>query len=131
MFKIATLLQACLGLHHPEIYPILVLMHSRFKKGVLPIIRLPAEAIKFAPAYFFCRRKYKWTSKMIWRSFDNLKKPPRLLYAFSFDGYQMIKYNMLIGLTQQGTRFRCLSQLILAVPAIESGVKLIHTNHIL
>ena len=87
MFKIATLLQACLGLHHPEIYPILVLMHSRFKKGVLPIIRLPAEAIKFAPAYFFCRRKYKWTSKMIWRSFDNLKKPPRLLYAFSFDGY--------------------------------------------
>ena len=39
--------------------------------------------------------------------------------------------NMLIGLTQQGTRFRCLSQLILAVPAIESGVKLIHTNHIL
>ena len=36
---------------------------------------------------FFCRRKYKWTSKMIWRSFDNLKKPPRLLYAFSFDGY--------------------------------------------
>lgn len=33
---------------------------------------------------------------------------------------------MLIGLTQQGTRFRCLSQLILAVPAIESGVKLIH-----
>ena len=24
---------------------------------------------------------------MIWRSFDNLKKPPRLLYAFSFDGY--------------------------------------------
>ena len=38
---------------------------------------------------------------------------------------------MLIGLTQQGTRFRCLSQLILAVPAIESGVKLIHTNHIL
>ena len=93
MFKIATLLQACLGLHHPEIYPILVLMHSRFKKGVLPIIRLPAEAIKFAPAYFFCRRKYKWTSKMIWRSFDNLKKPPRLLYAFSFDGYQMIKYN--------------------------------------
>ena len=43
--------------------------------------------VKFAPAYFFCRRKYKWTSKMIWRSFDNLKKPPRLLYAFSFDGY--------------------------------------------
>lgn len=42
-----------------------------------------------------------------------------------------IKDNMLIGLTQQGTRFRCLSQLILAVPAIESGVKLIHTNHIL
>jgi len=41
------------------------------------------------------------------------------------------KQNMLIGLTQQGTRFRCLSQLILAVPAIESGVKLIHTNHIL
>ena len=39
--------------------------------------------------------------------------------------------NMLIGLTQQDTRFRCLSQLILAVPAIESGVKLIHTNHIL
>ena len=38
---------------------------------------------------------------------------------------------VLIGLTQQGTRFRCLSQLILAVPAIESGVKLIHTNHIL
>ena len=87
MFKIATLLQAYLGLHHPEIFPILVLMHSRFKKGVLPIIRLPAEAIKIAPAYFFCRRKYKWTSKMIWRSFDNLKKPPRLLYAFSFDGY--------------------------------------------
>ena len=29
---------------------------------------------------------------------------------------------MLIGLTQQGTRFRCLSQLILAVPAIESGI---------
>ncbi|WP_419046188.1 hypothetical protein, partial [Dysosmobacter sp.] len=26
-------------------------------------------------------------TKMIWRSFDNLKKPPRLLYAFSFDGY--------------------------------------------
>ena len=33
------------------------------------------------------------------------------------------KENMLIGLTQQGTRFRCLSQLILAVPAIESGGK--------
>ena len=42
-----------------------------------------------------------------------------------------VKKKMLIGLTQQGTRFRCLSQLILAVPAIESGVKLIHTNHIL
>ncbi len=41
------------------------------------------------------------------------------------------KESMLIGLTQQGTRFRCLFQLILAVPAIESGIKLIHTNHIL
>ena len=50
--------------------------------------------------------------------------------AFLFQRRGIYK-NMLIGLTQQGTRFRCLSQLILAVPAIESGVKLIHTNHIL
>ena len=74
MFKIATLLQACLGLHHPEIYPILVLMHSRFKKGVLPIIRLPAEAIKFAPAYFFAggningQAKWYGAVSITWRS---------------------------------------------------------------
>ena len=43
----------------------------------------------------------------------------------------IVLYLMLNGLTQQSTRFRGLSQLLLAVPAMESGVKLVHTNHIL